>query len=203
MGIINWLQLTNCGQQRRGEGGRRGERRETSGDVTRNYAHGCTLGAFVARGLTTVVVRAVEEEGGGGGGGGGQTWGGECVGWCVVSVGNASCCLLLLSACVQHLTLNLIRNLWAASATTCDVLGIGIGIVVGIRKFPNSACAIGYRNGYRRRRRCRRDLATRTLHCIRCRVLGEMERREGTHTQQLKQIKDIRVYLICTSAADP
>lgn len=71
------------------------------------------------------------------------------------------------AACVQHLTLNLIRNLWAASATTCDVLGIGIGIVVGIRKFPNAACAIGYRNGYRRRRR---DLATRTLHWIRCRV---------------------------------
>lgn len=108
--------------------------------------------------------------------------------------------LLLPAACVQHLTLNLIRNLWAASATTCDVLGIGIGIVVGIRKFPNSACAIGYRNEYRRRRR---DLATRTLHWIRCRVLGEKERREGTHTQQLKQIKDIRVYLICTSAADP
>lgn len=89
MGIINWLQLTNCGQQRgrveRGKGG------ETSGDVTRNYAHGCTLGAFVARGLTTVVVRAVEEEGGEGGGGG-QTWGGECVGWGVASVGNASCC---------------------------------------------------------------------------------------------------------------
>lgn len=111
--------------------------------------------------------------------------------------------LLLPAACVQHLTLNLIRNLWAASATTCDVLGIGIGIVVGIRKFPNSACAIGYRNGYRRRRRRRRDLATRTLHWIRGRVLGEKERREGTHTQQLKQIKDIRVYLICTSAADP
>lgn len=172
------------------EGVEGGERRETSGDVTRNYAHGCTLGAFVARGLTTVVVRAVEEEGGGGGGGGGQTWGGECVGWGVASVGNASCCLLLpaAAACVQHLTLNLIRNLWAASATTCDVLGIGIGIVVGIRKFPNSACAIGYRNEYRRRRR---DLATRTLHWIRCRVLGEMERREGSTHNNSNKLKTL------------
>lgn len=67
MGIINWLQLTNCGQQRGGEEEerrgkeRKGEVRETSGDVTRNYAHGCTLGAFVARGLTTVIVRGVDE----------------------------------------------------------------------------------------------------------------------------------------------
>lgn len=99
--------------------------------------------------------------------------------------------LLLPAACVQHLTLNLIRNLWAASATTCDVLGIGIGIVVGIRKFPNSACAIGYRNGYRRRRRCRRDLATRTLHWIRCRVLGEMERREGSTHNNSNKLKTL------------
>lgn len=45
----------------------RGEERETGGDVTRNYAHGCTLGAFVARGLTTVIVRGVGEGVGRGG----------------------------------------------------------------------------------------------------------------------------------------
>lgn len=134
----------------------RGEERETSGDVTRNYAHGCTLGAFVARGLTTVIVRGVDE---GVGRGGGSMWAGASRRLATRATAAA--------ACVQHLTLNLIRNLWAASATTCDVLGIGI--VVGIRKFPNSACAIGYRNGYRRRRR--RDLATRTLHWIRCRAI--------------------------------
>lgn len=97
MGIINWLQLTNCGQQREEEGERREERRETSGDVTRNYAHGCTLGAFVARGLTTVVVRAVEEEGGGGGGGvrhgEGSVWAGASRRLATRAAAAAACCL--------------------------------------------------------------------------------------------------------------
>lgn len=45
---------------------------------------------------------------------------------------------------------------------------------------------------------------TCTLHCIRCTVDEEEEEKEGGgRVRELKQIKDIRVYLICTSAADP
>lgn len=48
---------------------------------------------------------------------------------------------------------------------------------------------------------------TCTLHCIRCTVGRRRRRRRreegGGRVRELKQIKDIRVYLICTSAADP
>lgn len=177
---------------RREEGEERGE---TSGDVTRNYAHGCTLGAFVARGLTTVVVRAVEEERGGGGGGG-QTWGGECVGWGVASVGNASCCCC--RCCCLRPAFNTQFNTKFMGSVSDDMRRTRnrnwncswnseipeFGMCNRLSKWVSKASRLG-------------DSHT-SLHPLQ----GRREGREA-HTEQLKQIKDIRVYLICTSAADP